>query len=406
MQRLGFILILIGLALSAYLTGRSAMLAGRSESVDVCSTVFGIGCDETLQSPLARQLGVSLAGWGIVYFATLLILLVLGLWIRPFLVAAVSATLLISLPAALLSLLLIGVMVSGLADPCPLCFVVHAINLALPPVLKRSSGQSLRALFERLGRAGLFLIGKERGNQVEQKWTFLGLTTAALAALVLYQAILIQESAWRSRANRPSLQIATLLEFETGQVFEIPVDDGSPHLGPVAGPVRLVIFMDFGCPGCRRFRDTLNQLRNKFSDDVTIVFKHFPLETGCNPSIVRDIHPGACKLAQAAEAAHQQGRFWPFHEYAFQSRRVMDDAQLQSLAVQARLDLVRFDQDRHSNAIRDRIAADVALGARLGVDSTPAVFLNGKRVPDLRYETLEFLVTVALQRAQTNSQAK
>ena len=53
-------------------------LQQRVWEVDICSALFGTGCDETLQSRTAVQLGLPLAGWGLIYYGTLASLLLLG----------------------------------------------------------------------------------------------------------------------------------------------------------------------------------------------------------------------------------------------------------------------------------------------------------------------------------------
>jgi 2-hydroxychromene-2-carboxylate isomerase len=56
------------------------------------------------------------------------------------------------------------------------------------------------------------------------------------------------------------------------------------------------------------------------------------------------------------------------------------------------LDLARFETDRGSEAVRQHIRTNVEQGIRLGLDGTPAVFLNGRRVYDLRLRALELLI--------------
>jgi uncharacterized membrane protein len=78
-------LICLGLLACADLTSRYIQLAtdANQPGKDLCSAVFGTGCDETLRSPLARQLGLPVAGWGIVYYAVLASLLLTGWLIGP-----------------------------------------------------------------------------------------------------------------------------------------------------------------------------------------------------------------------------------------------------------------------------------------------------------------------------------
>ena len=78
-------LLLIGSGggLSAYLLTRSfALLSGAADTPDACSAVFGAGCDAVLRGGSSWVLGIPLAGWGLVYFAALACLVLLGWFLR------------------------------------------------------------------------------------------------------------------------------------------------------------------------------------------------------------------------------------------------------------------------------------------------------------------------------------
>jgi uncharacterized membrane protein len=122
-------LIAVGLSVSAFLLWRHTQLAGTPPGGqgDVCSAIFGLACDQTLRSPTAIQLGLPLAGWGIVYYGTLVSLLLLGWFLgQPFDLAAALAALALASVAALLSIVLFGLMVSGQVAFCPLCACCRA----------------------------------------------------------------------------------------------------------------------------------------------------------------------------------------------------------------------------------------------------------------------------------------
>src|SRR5436190_492013 len=72
-------LILTGLITSGYLFYRHNVLTAiiESEKIDVCSALFGKGCDNALKSSASSLWGLSLAGWGIIYYITLSLLLIL-----------------------------------------------------------------------------------------------------------------------------------------------------------------------------------------------------------------------------------------------------------------------------------------------------------------------------------------
>jgi protein-disulfide isomerase len=125
-----------------------------------------------------------------------------------------------------------------------------------------------------------------------------------------------------------------------------------------SGPLTIV-YADFECPYCAALEQRLRSLA------VEVVFRHFP---------VRSSHPRAWPAACAAEAAGLQGRFWEMHDLLFDDQARLEDPHLWDRARRLGLDVDRFDADRRSDAVRDRIKADFRSGVRAGVVTTPTVF--------------------------------
>jgi vitamin K epoxide reductase family protein/DSBA-like thioredoxin domain-containing protein len=96
--------------------------------------------------------------------------------------------------------------------------------------------------------------------------------------------------------------------------------------------------------------------------------------------------------ALAAEAARLQGKFSAYHDALFASPAPHDEASLRRIAQETGLDLARFDADRAADAAARKVADDVALATRLGVDETRCVFLNGRRVPDVSPAALHLVL--------------
>ena len=154
----------------------------------------------------------------------------------------------------------------------------------------------------------------------------------------------------------------------------------------------MVVFNDFQCPGCRQLAQTVHGLARKFEGSLHIVFKHFPLDSVCNPLVKRELHPKACDAAHAAEAAHRQGRFWGFHEALFMPKSAQRNT-LNALVEDLGLDVEQFNAQRKSEAALSKVKADIDLGIELGIDGTPSVFINGRRVYDTRAQALQYLIT-------------
>jgi len=188
-------LIVLGLVVSGYLLFRTFILLESSApgAIDLCSEVLGAGCDETLLSPSSWFLKIPLAGWGVIYYMTLLWLMVLGIFLRDdFELDAAVGSLLIVMIAALGSLALAVIILTGKAPFCPLCLVIHAINLALVPVIWLLTKASPRKIFQAVRAGGLYVFRGETRSPREARWKVLGFITTALFVVVLYQWFFIE----------------------------------------------------------------------------------------------------------------------------------------------------------------------------------------------------------------------
>jgi protein-disulfide isomerase len=92
------------------------------------------------------------------------------------------------------------------------------------------------------------------------------------------------------------------------------------------------------------------------------------------------LHPDACLAAAAAECAGRLGRFWEYHDMLFEHQKALDRDSLFRYARDVGLDIPAFRTCLDDPATMDAIAADVAAGTRLGIESTPTIFINGRRV--------------------------
>ena len=400
----GLVLIGLGSAASGYLLVRSwdLMAGGAMGRLDVCSTVFGRGCDATLQSASSWQLGIPLAGWGIVYYCTLAALLALSWWLgAAFRAEALLAALLLAALGAGISLLLAGLVLVGWAPHCPLCLIVQLANLALVPALKKASGLTVRELRELAGGGCRYLLGRTAAAESSAPWKVVGFFAAALVGVVAYQWVFVETALRRSAASAGVTPEQALREYQSAARQDLVIDATDPRLGPPDAPVQLVVFISFQCPACADLARSLRPLPEEFGPRLCLAVKHFPLSSACNPALRVDKQPRACEAARAAVAAQAQGQFWPMHDALLKADLSAEDA-LPRIAREAGLDLARFKADLAVPATAAKVQSDVELARRLGVAETPAVFLNGRRVQHFSPEVLRFLIVheLAAQRPE------
>jgi protein-disulfide isomerase len=164
---------------------------------------------------------------------------------------------------------------------------------------------------------------------------------------------------------------------------DVPVRADDPVRGNPKAPVTVVLFSDFQCPYCARVGPTLEQLQREYGEKVRIVWKHQPLP----------MHASAIPAAEAAEAAREQGKFWPMHDRLFAAQRELSPETYRRIAKEVGLDLARFDASTASGRAKARIQEDQAVAARVGAGGTPTMFVNGERVVGaVPYEQLKAVV--------------
>jgi protein-disulfide isomerase len=145
--------------------------------------------------------------------------------------------------------------------------------------------------------------------------------------------------------------------------------------GVATAPVILEEFGDFECMPCLLLWPALRNLEKDYGQRLAVIFRQHPLAQ----------HQHATKAAHAAEAAGLQGRFWEMHDLLYLKRSIWTrgfdpSPGFQNLAAELGLDIDRFRKDIDSREVTQRIKADEDRGESLGIDRTPIVFINGKRV--------------------------
>jgi protein-disulfide isomerase len=145
-----------------------------------------------------------------------------------------------------------------------------------------------------------------------------------------------------------------------------------PAFGPESAQVTIVEFSDFQCPYCAQAAETVKRIRDKYGDKVRFVFRQFPLS----------FHQNAHSAAEAALAAHAQGKFWQYHDRLFQRQGALDRKSLETYAQEVGLDLAVFKRGLDDGSFDKQIDADVALARDAKVDGTPTMFINQQRAPN------------------------
>jgi protein-disulfide isomerase len=144
----------------------------------------------------------------------------------------------------------------------------------------------------------------------------------------------------------------------------------APSKGPKNAPLEVIIFSDFQCPFCKRVEPTLAQMEKEYAGKIRMVWKNYPLP----------FHNNAEPAAQAALAAHAQGKFWQMHDTLFANMTALDRPSLDKYAQEVGLNMAKFKADMDSGKYKDQVQAEMKEGQAVGVNGTPAVFINGRKI--------------------------
>jgi protein-disulfide isomerase len=163
---------------------------------------------------------------------------------------------------------------------------------------------------------------------------------------------------------------------------------GDHVFGSTAGKVTLIEYGDFQCPYCGDAYPQIKSVTTAYKDNVTFIFRNFPLST---------VHPNALAGAAAAEAAGLQGKYWEMHDALYTNQSdwsgLSGTNRTNAFVAYAKnlgLDTAKFSNDlANSKDVKQKIAFDMALGNKLGINSTPTIYLDGTVVSQATSQDLQ-----------------
>lgn len=174
----------------------------------------------------------------------------------------------------------------------------------------------------------------------------------------------------------------------TAATEPIPVEIDPEELSRVQGmaigredaPVVMYEFADFQCPGCGQFAAFVTPLiKERLVSEglVRYVYYDFPLVS---------IHPNSFLAARAGRCANAQEGFWEYHDLLYGRQPtwavMVDPARyFVDLAREGGLDASAFESCLRSDQFAEEVSRSLRFGETLGVNGTPTLFVNGKRLP-------------------------
>jgi protein-disulfide isomerase len=150
--------------------------------------------------------------------------------------------------------------------------------------------------------------------------------------------------------------------------------DGAPWIGGANAKVTIVEFSDFACPFCTLGAKRMKNLLEIYGTKIKLVFRQMPIVS---------LHPDSFRAAEAALAAHAQGKFWQMHDLLYANPNAHSRADLIKYARKLGLNMARFLKELDARKYKKKVQADLDLGSKKNIEGTPTFFVNGYKVTGL-----------------------
>jgi protein-disulfide isomerase len=172
------------------------------------------------------------------------------------------------------------------------------------------------------------------------------------------------------KALRAKANVTTYLKAPEVYRVDVPIT-GAFVRGADKAPVTIVKFEDFQCPYCKIVQPTFSELLKRYNGKIRVIHKDLPLDA---------IHPLARPAAEAARCAGEQGKFWDYHDKLYSVAPKLASEDLKGAAKEVGLDVASFEQCVAGGKFKGAVQKDLLDGAQLGLNGTPAFFINGREI--------------------------
>jgi protein-disulfide isomerase/uncharacterized membrane protein len=349
-----------------------------------CTVNSTINCDVVALSPYAEWFGIPVAAFGM-FYALLVFVIALAAGIRQNdgnTSGAQSLVRLLRLGTGLAlvpTLFFASVSFLDLKAVCLLCVGTYILHLGM---FLASWGWAR----EYKGNGKSVSLATDLGHVGQTLW----ISTAVLLGLHLVIPTIVGKSVSESpQITDEIVDLAVADHFSQSPVSIEAV--GAATKGTPNAKITIVEFSDFQCPYCAKSAATLPPIAGLFGDDVRLVYVNFPLDPSCNSNIKGAGHALACLAAKTGLCVQQlasNDAFFAYKKQVFENQKNLSPEKISQFAKA----LSGADDAQLNSCVQDPkthqiIVDQIALGARLGIQGTPSIFVNGRKVlvgPDPR----------------------
>lgn len=387
--------VLVGLVASLAAAVVHFQLATTPGYESFCDVNATWSCTQAYQSAYGRLLGAPVSILGAGYFAALLALLTLGRRLETlasYLLAASVIGLAFVLYLAWATIFVLGTL-------CLLCLTTYAAVVGLFFIAGAAATVPMIDVPDRLSR-DLRRLGANPMALAVIAFVLGG--TVASAAFFPHdpETAASPTATGTARAQAP---VEPPLTDEQKAQLRASFDQQPRMIVPAdaeGAAVVVVKFNDYQCPPCRQTFELYEPIWEKWAQKapgkVKYISRDFPLEGECNASAPTGQHQAACEAAAGVRMARTVGKSKEFERWLFANQSTLSPS-----SVKAGLQEVAGigDFDARYAATLPGVKSDTALGASLGVQSTPTFFINGVRIPGgIAPQVLDYILEYELEK--------
>lgn len=359
------VLFAISMAVSIYLVWHHyTLINGEGGFGSFCSINATIDCDAVNASRYSELFGIPLATIALTYYVFAIILSFIGIVNAYSRRESLALLLPLSGVSFGVSIATLTIAAFVLKKWCVLCMSLQALNIAT---------FSITVLAARRFAATTGYVREFQQANQKKMLGFLGAGLALLVAIYGLSSQLRNDSALDAEQYVNEFRAETVHKIDPGTSPRQGFQGDNP-------PVQLIEFADFQCPACGYAARQMHRLVRAYDDKIQLIFKNFPLDAACNPSITRTMHEHACFAAKAAWCAGRQGKFVEMYEKLYGNQLQLSRDNILDWASELGLNKFVLEACTASPEADTAIRADVDQAVKAGLSSTPTFFVNGRMV--------------------------
>lgn len=347
------------------------------EEKSFCSINEFIDCDVVNASSYADIFSIPVAGLGLIFYFIIFIYSSIAQASSAHKKDSLLFCFYLSFLALLFTIYMAYVSFFKLEVICLLCIGMYLLNLFIfllfPPAL-RTKFREIPSLTVQYLRSLLNL--KNSLGFKSRSWVHAGISCLIFGIGIF---ILMNMSVGFGQ-EKPKISEGQIIKAHFAQK-KFKINPGNrPMWGNKEAPITIVDFSDYQCPYCRVAAFNIKPALAEFKNKIAFYYVNYPLDMSCNPHMQRQLHRQACLAARASLCAHQENKFWEYHDLIFKNQRRLSKSKFLDLAKLLEIDRNQFNACLDSEKINNLVLEDIELAKKNKVSGTPSIFVNGRKL--------------------------